>query len=628
MKKIYLCALALTLGTLSFAQQIKDRTFTASKLQPSIDNGVKSSIGSIRANYKAPGDVIWSENFDASASLPTGWTTVDLTGNDFVWVVQPPGTLPAAAFTPSESTITSTSGGNSMLLYGDLYNTPTPNGGDVNMDSYFQTAAIPVNNVLGVSVNFQQKFRRCCAITPTPEVVLIASTDPTFATNFQEYDIIGGVPVNITSADPMNMSVNISAIAANYVGNIYLRFHIKTGISHYYWMIDDIQLTEAQTNDLSTTVGSANFSGVEYSRIPVSQIQPMNAFSNYNNIGTAAQTNSNLTVTITDGTTPTVLNTPNITIPSLAIDTIRWDSLWTPTATAGTMYAVTLDVNSEDSTDVTPENNTRSIAPFTITDGIMALDDYSTTPGSTDGGNGGNGITEYEAGNQFDCTVSAPLYAIEVVTGSGTPINTSIDVVLYSVDFTGTSPVYNQVWRSTTHQITTADINTPKKFYTTAGTPIFNMVGGATYVAAVHSYVNYEFAISGTSPSAIFRFLSSHSFISHPNIASPNASSTFSLTTTPMIRLDLKPTPVGIEEGKATINFSVYPNPSNGKFTINFRKENKTATISVKNMVGQTILNTTVNIAGKTTETISLSDYSKGVYFLTVNDETVKLILD
>jgi hypothetical protein len=54
----------------------------------------------------------------------------------------------------------------------------------------------------------------------------------------------------------------------------------------------------------------------------------------------------------------------------------------------------------------------------------------------------------------------------------------------------------------------------------------------------------------------------------------------------------------------------------------------KTAAISVKNVVGQTILNKTVNVSGRSTETISLSDYSKGVYFLTVNDETVKLIIE
>ena len=166
-----------------------------------------------------------------------------------------------------------------------------------------------------------------------------------------------------------------------------------------------------------------------------------------------------------------------------------------------------------------------------------------------------------------------------------------------------------------------------KKFYDVAGTPIYNMVAGEVYVAAVHSFVDFEYATSGSGPLPGTP-TATHSFVSYPNIASPNASSTFSLTATPMIRLDFKETVVGIEEGKATANFSVYPNPSNGNFTINLNNDMKTAAISVKNVVGQTILNKTVNVAGRTTETISLADYSKGVYFLTVNDETVKLIIE
>jgi hypothetical protein len=38
--------------------------------------------------------------------------------------------------------------------------------------------------------------------------------------------------------------------------------------------------------------------------------------------------------------------------------------------------------------------------------------------------------------------------------------------------------------------------------------------------------------------------------------------------------------------------------------------------------------NKRLNIAGNTTKTISLPDYSKGVYFLTVDGETTKLIVE
>ena len=466
MKKIYLCVITLSVGSLSFAQQINNKNFTESRLQPSLNNEAASTIGSQTANYKAPGDTIWSEDF--TGGLPAGWSVIDNAGNNYLWVINdqdiinntstPPGYTDASA-------IASTSGGNHMLMFGDEYNRLelANTGSAPSLDSYFQTTAISVNNFVGVSVNFQQKFRRCCAITPSPEVVLVASTDPTFASNFQEYDIIGGIAGNVESADPMNMSINISEIAANYVGDIYLRFHIKSGTSHYFWMIDDINVVESETNDIRVSSGSANFFGVEYSRIPASQIQPMSTSIIYHNIGTADQTNANFTISIDDGTTPTVLSTPNVTIASLETDTIAWDSLWTPSSTVGTEYTVTLDIFSEDSTDVTPENNTQTMTSFTITDGIMALDDYSTSPGSSGGGNGGNGVTEYEAGNQFDCTVDAPVYAIELVTGTETPVNTFIDVVLYNVQYSETDVTYSEVWRSQTYATTAADTNSPKK---------------------------------------------------------------------------------------------------------------------------------------------------------------------
>jgi hypothetical protein len=609
---------------LSFGQSLTKKTFGERKQQRSTASEIQT--GNTTYNYKAPGDIIWEENFDAATTLPTGWTAVDNTGNGALWVVQAAGTLPDADFTTGQTTIASTSGINCMLLYSDLYESPMPAGGYYDMDSYFQSPAIPLANVLGVSVNFQQSFRKCCAITPSPIAVLSVSTDAAF-TNPIEYDIINGV--GQLSADPMNVSINISAIAANYTGDIYLRFHIKEGIEAYYWMIDDIQVVESESNDMVTSAGSANFFGVEYSRIPSSQVQPMSASMIYNNIGAADQTNSNFTVTIDDGTTPVVFSTPNITIPSLGIDTLILDSIWTPGTTLGTTlgttYTVTLDINSEDLNDATPDNNQHIMSPFTITDGIMALDDYSVTPGSS--GSTSSGGNEYEAGNQFDCTVSAPLYAIEVVTGDETPVGTFMDVVLYLYSVADNAAVYTEVWRSQSYETTANDLNTARKFYDVGGTPIYDMVAGATYIAAVHSFIDYEYATSGSGPLPGTP-TASHSFISSPNIASPNASSTFSLTATPMIRLDLKTTPVGLEEGKATINFSVYPNPSNGEFTINLNNNVKTAAISVKNVVGQTILNKTVNVSGRTTESISLTDYSKGVYFLTVNNETVKLIIE
>ena len=108
---------------------------------------------------------------------------------------------------------------------------------------------------------------------------------------------------------------------------------------------------------------------------------------------------------------------------------------------------------------------------------------------------------------------------------------------------------------------------------------------------------------------------------------SPNANSSFGLSSVPMIRLNFDQT-VGVNTEVEATSFTVFPNPSNGEFTISLEGDAKTAALAVKKVVGQTIINKTVNVAGKTTETISLSDYSKGVYFLTVDGETTKLIVE
>ncbi len=47
----------------------------------------------------------------------------------------------------------------------------------------------------------------------------------------------------MASADPMDMSINISNIVGGVTGNFYMRFHVDTGTTYYYWMIDDIKVS-------------------------------------------------------------------------------------------------------------------------------------------------------------------------------------------------------------------------------------------------------------------------------------------------------------------------------------------------------------------------------------------------
>ena len=621
--------MALSVGSLSFGQNLVKKEFKETKLERTSSvfeaNQTFANQNTVM-NKKAPGDTIWSEDFDASSALPANWSVTDLTGNNAVWVIQPPGVLPDADFTTNQPTIASTSGNNCILLYSDLYESPMPAGGYYDMDSYFQTGAINLSNYIGVSVEFQQSFRKCCTLNPAPVAVLSVSTDAAF-TSPTEYDIIGGIAE--TSPNPMNMSVNISAVAANYAGDIYLRFHIKSGIEAYYWMIDDIAIVETVENDITTSQASYSFYGAQYTRLPANHIRSADFSMASNNVGSADQTNSNLTVTINDPSGQVYTSSTNdTTLPSLSIDTLYLNNNWTPPATPlNNPYTITLDILS-DATDATPANNGYTFPPLQITSNIMAIDDYSATPGSTSG----NGGLEYEIGNQIDATVDDDVHAIQIVVGEDSQIGSFFDLAIYKTGVQGGAYVYTELYRSgdANYTVDASMINVATDFRLedASGNPTpLALEADSTYFITIHTYGGFEYAISGTGPLPGTP-TARHSSVTTPKFGNPAPSSTFSVTSTPMIRLNFDDA-VGVKQANETTQFNVYPNPSNGIFIINLDAElAKTVNLTVKNVVGQTIINKTVNVAGKTKETISLADYTKGVYFLTVDKKTVKVIVE
>ena len=77
-------------------------------------------------------------------------------------------------------------------------------------------------------------------------------------------------------------------------------------------------------------------------------------------------------------------------------------------------------------------------------------------------------------------------------------------------------------------------------------------------------------------------------------------------------------------------NFSVYPNPSNGNFIVDFSsKVVGNTTLSLRNMLGQVVFSESVN--GVLRKSIDASQLEKGVYFLTVSsanaEQTQKVVI-
>jgi hypothetical protein len=86
---------------------------------------------------------------------------------------------------------------------------------------------------------------------------------------------------------------------------------------------------------------------------------------------------------------------------------------------------------------------------------------------------------------------------------------------------------------------------------------------------------------------------------------------------------------VSVEEINNSTSFSVYPNPSQGNFNISLESEKaETLQLMVTDIIGKTVINKTINVSGKSLETISLNEFGKGIYLLNIGGKTAKLIVE
>ena len=88
---------------------------------------------------------------------------------------------------------------------------------------------------------------------------------------------------------------------------------------------------------------------------------------------------------------------------------------------------------------------------------------------------------------------------------------------------------------------------------------------------------------------------------------------------------------IGIAEELSTNSISIYPNPSEGQFTVSFAAAKQTYKLTILNTLGELIFKEMiVDVSGEYTRTIDISAYGKGVYLLNIaGDEyqTVKKVI-
>jgi len=299
---------------------------------------------------KAYGDTIWYEDFDSTrwkqyglGEGPEGWQFYDSTGNNFCWGWSSHG--PRGRYTspnggpgalkedlePNEellellSEIGASCNNGVMMIESGFFNTGTDGqivDNPIEMNSWFQTDYIDLSNYAAAQLSFYQIWRLCCGLYNN-EISILASADYHLnhaEAHWEEFNGMANTTIaNYTYLEDRHLTFDLSAFAGQ--DSIVIRFY-KKGFSHYFWIIDDILISEPAAhnlvlerawwdyavypNSISLTEDQEYWNDYEdvwnggYTKIPVPQIQDFVSFrAAVKNIGYETQENVWLNVRVT-----------------------------------------------------------------------------------------------------------------------------------------------------------------------------------------------------------------------------------------------------------------------------------------------------------------------------------------
>jgi hypothetical protein len=386
------------------------------------------------AVVKSGGDVFWSTTFNwgdpvtREWSLPDGWTNVDKSDLGNPWMWRSPYDTMQTLYTkmgPAPNFITPLDG--YILVPADEYNYRDSVETFNVMDTYIMTPPINCSSKTSVTVKFRQNFRTCCAASRLMQMLVTNDA----GVHWASYDCRFGVANNtVTPERYQNVEFNISDVAAG-MANVQIRFYWQ-GSDSYYWMIDDLSLSEAYQNDLILVDYWSEFNGGFDERIghinywPKTQMgmasQVAGTIGDYSfkgaflNNGMTDQENVKLQMTILRNGEQVYQDVSNpVPIWSLERDTSEVNSVFLANDYGD--YQFKFDAISDNAEEV-PINNS-IIRGFTVTDSLFHRADFSAESGSNTGGWVGGGNAGDMVGVFYDIyepceinSISAYIYSL------------------------------------------------------------------------------------------------------------------------------------------------------------------------------------------------------------------------
>ena len=428
-----------------------------------------------------------------------------------------------------------------------------------------------------------------------------------------DYQVLVRFPQNIAG----NSNVKIQFI---YDGTVL--YSVYNG--YYFWQIDDIELIE--TPDHLINVSDETFGGwwvgyqstgdlgCDYTFNPINQAQanPYRFEAVVANNGASDQTNVTMHIDVQNGGS-SVFSTYSTPI---TLNVMSYDTLLTPTFTPSTLGYHQIDywVTS----DSFPTTDTIGRGTI-VTDSVYAVDFDWDSDGANAGGGYylGRSCGGQSLGNAFDMYVDDQVTSISFHVDDQSVPGANIAVLLYEIDpmVTPYSPIY--LGQSDDYTLTQSDIDS---WVTVSFSDALDVYAGTTYIAAVQGYANPvdTSLISSSSNDNTLSFVQDNGC----DIGSGGFGYWYSTSSPLLIRMNLGEMSVSVDEDLFDGTFSVYPNPSTGKFNIDLVNVNDgTYSISVDNILGEEVYSEVRSVIHTYSDVLDLTNLSKGVYMLNVKNE-------
>ena len=605
----------LIFGMLFVNYSFSQETFK-SILSTANNNSTYDQIRSLEISNVDSADIIWYEDFREgldgnNSSLNPAWTTSGDDGN--IWSQDFDGSNGDYAGEIPYLLESESASNGWMIFDADGSNAGLPVSAYTEKKGQLTSPYIDLSNDSNVTLSFEHAYRWCCFSSHELVVSINNGSGWESATSFQVNEI---GTVNVLSGT-VNFEVIITEIAA-LQDSVQIRFDWAVGentASHYYWMIDDVKIIKTQpyaSNILNSfnNVPSAYFGGTSYRIMPLEQISATECFYGgyIENVGFN---------TIDSMRIHAEIPSENFNAQSIGLSLISSDkdSLFVNDGFSPTEIGTyTANIIGKDDNDYVITDTLRRT--FSVSDHIYARDNGDNVTNFGRYAINGDGSRQY--GNVYDIYSTSTMYSVKVRLDERTTPNAQGTIRLNTVDTQSgeiSFLVETEMLNFGDYAGDWFDISFDPPVILDAGQVVLPTVF-ASYNGVDTVFVN----TSGNNPN------NSESLVQDIDGIQEGVDPGAWLYTTfaPCVRLNFDPNVVGVNvstnEYSKKISLSVYPNPSKGEFNIQiFTNETVYGQLRITDMMGRKVLSEDINIYGSVNKNISLKNFEKGVYFISLN---------